>query len=391
MDPKTSPPTHIIPARRILAWALGCGAAVLIPLMAPGAASAFGTFSTLDGHPASGLVGQTAFGDLDGNGTLDIAAAADEQPGNAGDALLIYYGNGDGTLGVPLPIAAGDGPNGVAIGRFSGDRRPDVAVAAGEDNAISLLYTTKGGNFKHGPTLKTPANPFLLQAADLNRDGRTDLVSVNYFADAGAISVWLQRGDGGFAARHDYSASGAGFRGLAVGRLNADRRPDVAVLSYGDEVSVRLTNKNGTLGRKRVVHNPGFGGFSSLAIADFNRDGKGDLVAGDANKALHVRLGKGNGSFRRDQKIALTSGDPSGLTTGDFNQDGKADVGVSLYSPGRVVTLLGKGNGKFGPESAPYPAGSQGFSLGAGRLNADKGLDLVFGGRSTLDVFLNVP
>jgi hypothetical protein len=36
-------------------------------------------------------------------------------------------------------------------------------------------------------------------------------------------------------------------------------------------------------------------------------------------------------------------------------------------------------------------AASQGFWLGAARLNADKGLDLVFGGRTTLDVFLNVP
>ena len=392
MNPSTSPRKHTNAARRALAWALGCGAAVLTALIAPGAASAFGTFSADDSYSTSGLIGQAAFGDLDGNGTVDIAAAADEQPGDAGDGLIVYYGNGDGTLGTPLPISAGDDPSGVAIGRFSGDKRRDIAVANDGDNTISQLFVTKAGGFKHGPTLKAPARPFLLKAADLNRDGRTDLVSANAQDPAKAISVWLQRRGGGFAARHDYSASGSSFRGLAVARLNADRRPDVAVLDYGDEVSVHLTKRNGTLGPRRVVHNPGFGGSSDLAIADFNRDGKGDLVAGDTtNNALHVRLGKGNGRFRDDKEVSLSSADPSGLTTGDFNRDGKADIGIASYSPTRVVTVMGKGNGKFGPESSPYPAASQGFWLGAARLNADKGLDLVYGGRTTLDVFLNLP
>jgi hypothetical protein len=393
MNPNISSRLNTHAARRALAWALGCGVAVLVPLMAPGAASAFGTFSPKDTYATPGLVGQAAFGDLDGNGTMDVAATADEQPGDAGDGLYLYFGNGDGTLGVPLPIAAGDGPGGVAIGRFSGDGRRDVAVAS-EGDSISLLHTQQGGGFDHGPTLKTPAGPFLLQAADLNRDGRTDLVSVNYFADeAKAISIWLQRSGGGFAARRDYSASGSSFRGLAVGRINGDKRPDVAVLSQGDDVSVHLTKKDGTLGPKTVVRNPGFGGFADLAIADFDRDGKGDLVVGESapDNALHVRLGKGNGRFRRDHEIILAAGHASGLATGDFNRDGKADIGVAIYSPGRVVTLLGKGNGKFGPESAPLAAASQGFWLGAARLNADKGLDLVFGGRSAMDVFLNVP
>jgi hypothetical protein len=56
-----------------------------------------------------------------------------------------------------------------------------------------------------------------------------------------------------------------------------------------------------------------------------------------------------------------------------------------------MVTLRGKGNGKFGPESAPYTTVSNGFWLGAARLNADKGLDLVYGGRTSLEVFMNVP
>lgn len=379
-------------ARRALAWTLGCGAALLGPLMAPGAASAFGTFGALDSHPTPGLVSQAAFGDLDGDGAVDIAAAVDEQPGNAGDGVLVYSGNGDGTLGVPLPIAAGDGPDGVAIGRFSGDRRRDIAVSASADDTISLLYTKKNGIFKHGPTLNTPARPTFLAAADLNRDGRTDLISLNSAATTKPISTWLQRSGGGFGSRRDYSAYGTEWRGLAVGDLNGDKRPDVAVLSYLDDVSVRLTKRNGTLGRRTVVRNPGGGGWFDLAMADFNRDGKGDLVAGDmGSNALHVRLGKGNGRFKGDHEIPLAGAEPGALVTGDFNRDRKADIGIASYSPARVVTLPGKGNGKFGPESAPYPAASQGFWIGAARLNADKGPDLVFGGRTTLDVFMNQP
>jgi hypothetical protein len=391
MNPSTSPRKHTNAARRALAWALGCGAAVLVPLMAPVAASAFGTFSADDSYAAPGLIGQAAFGDLNGDGALDIAAAADEQPGDAGDGLIVYYGNGDGTLGTPLPIAAGDDPDGVAIGRFSGDRRRDIAVSAYMDNEISLLYRKKGGTFKHGPTLKATAGPTLLAGADLNRDGRTDLVSLNYGDSSAAISVWLQRSAGGFGARRDYPAPGSSFRGLAVGRLNADARPDVAVLSYEDDIAVRLTKRNGTLGPKRVTRDPGTAGYADLALADFNRDGKGDLVAGDLTNALHVRIGKGNGRFRDDTEIPLASAEPAAVASGDFNRDGKADIGIASYSPARVVMVPGKGNGKFGPESTPYPTPSNGFWLGAARLNADKGLDLVYGGRTTLDVFLNVP
>lgn len=375
--------------RRAFAWATGCAMAALVPLVAPGAASAFGTFGPVESHSVSGFVSHAAARDLDGNGTVDIAAS--NQASTNGDSLLVYFGNGDGTLAVPIPLGVGEEPSGIAIGRFDRDRRPDIAVANHADDTISFISWRKVGGFKHGPTLDTPHGPYLLAAADLNRDRRTDLVGINDL-DPGpkGLSVWLQRRRGGLGPRKDYRVPG-GVYGLAVGRLDADKRPDVATLNSDGDILVRLARRDGRLGRARLTHNPLTGSFYNMAVADLNRDGKGDVAVGDdVGGELRVRLGRGNGRFRSPETINVPDLF-AGLAAGDFDRDGKLDLAAGSYPPAGAVVVRGKGNGRFAAPSPAYPAGSLPFSLGTARLNADRGLDLILGGSDSLDIFLNQP
>src|SRR5215467_1631114 len=71
-----------------------------------------------------------------------------------------------------------------------------------------------------GPTnYATAATAWAVQTADVNNDGKLDVVTVN--RSAGTISVALGNGDGTFAAPRSFAA-GSYPRALAVADFNGD-------------------------------------------------------------------------------------------------------------------------------------------------------------------------
>jgi hypothetical protein len=103
-----------------------------------------------------------------------------------------------------------------------------------------------------------------LAMADLNGDGRPDLVSL-----VGTVSVLLNRGDGRFAPRRHYATGGAAS--LAIGDLNGDRRPDL-VTAYANTVSVFLNRGDGSFA-PRSDYAAG-AGPGSLSVAFLYLDGQ---------------------------------------------------------------------------------------------------------------------
>src|SRR5262249_23128954 len=147
------------------------------------------------------------------------------------------------------------------------------------------------------------ADPKAVAVADVNGDGAPDLITANYGAAYGTVSVLLGNGDGSF--QHQ--------QGLAIG--------------------------SNTL---------------SIAAVDVNGDGKPDLVtANSATNTVSVLLGNGDGTFQPQQTLDVGS-QPSSVVVADVNGDGKADLIVanrgSLATPGDTVSvLLGNGDGTFQP------------------------------------------
>ncbi|SOB78975.1 FG-GAP-like repeat-containing protein [Streptomyces sp. 1331.2] len=99
-----------------------------------------GTFQPNVFYPAGRLPGSVAVGDFTGSGRLDLVVA------NGANALALLRGNGDGTFQPPDFYPTGNGhfssPDAVAVGRFTGSGRLDVAVSHGLDDTVSVLLNT---------------------------------------------------------------------------------------------------------------------------------------------------------------------------------------------------------------------------------------------------------
>jgi hypothetical protein len=166
--------------------------------------------------------------------------------------------------------------------------------------------------------------------------------------------------------------------------INADGKLDLVVSHRADNsVYILLGNGDGTFQPAAKV-SIGEGIQGDVFVRDFNNDGKLDLfLPGSSNQAI-VLLGKGNGTFGspiNSSSFAVTGDYPRGWTVGDFNGDGKLDVASTDPSnsadSGAYIVLLGNGDGTFktgiaGPQILHYSRWCT-----VGDVNKDGKLDLI--------------
>src|SRR5262249_38143235 len=95
------------------------------------------------------------------------------------------------TINSPASIA---GPRLVGIG----GPRPDAV------NVTAEVVPVSQGTFgvTSTSTMACGAGPEYVTSADVNADGKRDLLSAN---NSGSVSVWLGNGSGGFGARSDFA------------------------------------------------------------------------------------------------------------------------------------------------------------------------------------------
>ncbi len=280
--------------------------------------------------------------DLNSDGKLDIAVASGFQY-----YISVLFGNGDGTFQAPVILFAGKDANGIAVGDLNGDGKPDIAVTNANPTGghLTILFNNGDGTFQPPVHLVTGNYPILLKIADVNGDGKGDLIVVDQGNQQphknGSMAVLLGHGDGTFDAAKLYPA-GELLQGFALGDFNGDGRLDVAVANTPagstGSIAVLLGNGDGTFQAPRFV-NGGSNPFK-IAVADFNHDGKQDLVVADSNTGFYAVLtGNGDGTF---QPPLLLSGPlySTDVAAGDLNGDGKPDfVGVVFGAEKAIVFL----------------------------------------------------
>jgi hypothetical protein len=383
---------------------------VLLNTTAPGAAPpSFAAQQTFDTPGTSSV---TAV-DVNGDGKADLIMA------NADNTVSVLPNTtvpGAATLsfGAQQIFATGVNPSSVTAADVNGDGKPDMIVANVNDSTVSVLLNTTTSNVPPGFGAQqsfasgsgTGPNPFSASAADINGDGKRDVIVANYTNNT--VSVLLNTTASGaatasFAAQQTF-ATGTQPRSVAIADINNDGKLDLIVANGQDNnVSVLFNTTVPGANTPTFAAQQTFaaGSFStSVTAVDVNGDGRADLIvtnlsASTVSVLLNTTVpGAATPSFAARQSFA-TGAFPYSVTTVDVNGDGLADLIVTNYTGGTVSVLLnttspGAATPSFAAQQT-FATGTNPASVVAADVNGDGKRDLIVAnrGNNTVSVLLN--
>ena len=136
--------------------------------------------------------------DLNGDGTPDAVVV------DASGRILVRQGRPDQPGSFEPPITANPGNPSRDVAVVSTGQGILLASVDASDPAVSLFASRDGGFVPVLPSLPTGMQPVQVLSADLDGNGRDDLVVRN--AGDGTLSLYLGDGQGGFLPRIDLPA-----------------------------------------------------------------------------------------------------------------------------------------------------------------------------------------
>ena len=281
-----------------------------------------------------------AFGDITGDGNLDIAAATWDRVSvvSAVNGSLEWY------------YAVAGRIYSVAVGDFDGDGVKDLA-AAGTADAVG----TPPNPGKTVWALRTVASPVWwefafgqygngMTLADITGDGALDAIAVASLDDW----VWVVDGVTGEEVWHWTGT--ANLYAVTTGDFDDDGVTDVAVAG-ADAMVTALDGKDGSIFWQATQPNEQLY-RKCLASADMNGDGHDDVIAGSDDGTIYVF--DGNSGTKADiiWSVPFGGGDAEEVEVADMNFTGPLDV-VAIVG-GRMVVL----DGSDGSELWTYDVGT---------------------------------
>ena len=284
-----------------------------------------GTFQPAQVYASQEIRGRMAVGDFFGKGRQDIAVAA-----FTSNDVEILPNNGNGTFGSPviLPMPSTfSAIRSITTANFFGNGHADLAVAGG-----------LGSN---------------------NVDSTTNPAGVALFKNDGAGHFTFAGQDNAVTTPDPGGGDGTGDtvnpEHVNVADLNGDGKPDLVLSLYDHNIDVFLNNGNGTFraGAGYTTETPGsVGGYPrGVAFADINHDGKVDIVSDNIGEptpidqavtepgSVSVLYGNGDGTFQAPVQYTPYSF-LGGIAVGDFNGDGWTDLAVAQNYTGHSVAVM---------------------------------------------------
>ena len=286
----------------------------------------------------------------------------------------IRAGPSAGFAFMPASFAVGDSPYSVAAADVNGDGRIDLISANIGANTLSVLTNNGSGNFALATSPSVGLQPGSVAAADVNGDGRADLISANSGFGANTLSVLTNNGSGNFALAATLAVSNRP-ESVAAADVNGDGSTDLISTGFGSHTLSVLTNSGG--GAFTLAASPNAGtNTSSVVAADVNGDGRTDLITANGNaNSLSVLTNNGTGGF-----VLATSPNfgtaPSSVVVADVNSDGRRDLISALVDANAVAVLTNNGSGSF-IYLESVSVGIAPYSVAAADVNGDGRVDVI--------------
>ena len=308
----------------------------------------------------------------------------------------------------------------INYGDIDSDGKPDMVVsekAASTTSYITIYRNTSAANgaitFATGVTYAVGSNVRNVAIGDLNADGKLDIACLN--RTAGTVSILINASTVGTITFNTPVAylvsSGPGGSGIAIGDLNRDGKPDIAVATgtttASDSIAV-LQNLNTTSGAAftsgsfaSYVNYYSGNAIEGLCMGDIDGDGFDDIVCSNNNNnniSVFRNTSIADGAISFAAKVSTGTGlNPLNISLGDVNADGKLDIAVANNATSGGISII-QNNSTPGVISL---ATDVIFSTGAnnnGRdaditdINGDGKLDVIvaIGNADSVSVFINI-
>ncbi|MCA9304770.1 MAG: VCBS repeat-containing protein [Phycisphaerales bacterium] len=340
-----------------------------------------GAFDTLVRYPTGYVPEGAAIGDLDGDGDLDMAA-------NYSQGVSVLLNNGDASFAPETPYGIEGTPSSfpirVAFGDLDGDGDLDMTVADGAHTDMFVFLNSGDGTFT-APNLYTTVTQMTeVELGDLDGDGDLDM-AVPTGSYGGDIALLFNNGNGSFSAPVSHEVGDDPYR-VSLGDLDSDGDLDMTVSTGGSNfIYVLFNNGNGVFGTAATYP---FSSTTNMSLGDFDADGDLDMAAVNHSlNGISVFLNNGNGAFASEILYPAGNG-ISRVSLGDLDLDGDLDIAVGAYigdsfESGTNV-LFNFGNGTFS-EPITFATGFERNSISLGDLDNDGDLDLVGADRTYID------
>jgi len=344
-----------------------------------------------------------AVGDINNDGYLDAVALATQN--SVLTAVLNLDGKMTDTTTVTKDTPAQ--PVALAVGDFLPSEGEEVAV--GTSDGHLTVYSSMFGS---STSYQLGGKVMALMAADLNSDSRDDIV---YLVKSENPLGMLMSTQSGLTTPQSVSAELGSPVSLAVGDLDADGDPDIAVASenrpytmhiiynqgsFSESKALTLSDLPGNLYAAPLLGGPGddllllyrqgnLGIFrhstfeevrmnttlqNAAAVGDIDGDMDTDFITADrANSLVHVWRNI-NGTFSIVHTHMMGS-NPTELVTADMDMDGDLDLLSANVAEGTVGIAYNTGDGRYAWYDAVYMKDVG--RITGGDFNGDGEMDIV--------------
>lgn len=311
-----------------------------------------GSFTEAKGSPffAGHLPNDMAIADFNNDNNNDIAFANHERK-----YLSVLFGKGDGSFTTssksPFPVEVLPHTHGVAAGDFNDDDRVDLVTDSWGNDRVEILFGDSLNVFATpGTFFKVGRHPYQrVRVADVNRDGEADIITTNL--EGNNATILLGNGKGNFfqPAGSPFACGDAPF-GVAIGDINGDGNPDLAIINSPASTGGNSKGANGLT----ILRGDGTGKFTMVkgspfdageipnrvAIGDINGDSINDIVTSDnGTNKIYVFLMNQKGVF--SQSSVAVGNHPKGVAVADLNHDGKGDIVVCNNADNSISIIMG--------------------------------------------------
>ncbi len=281
--------------------------------------------------------------DFNGDGFLDVAVSND-----APDRKLIYLNDGKGNFTIGSEFGLPQWPTrNISVADVNADGLPDIVLAnRGDSPTANYVCLNRGkGQFDANCIPFAPYPATTIFPADFNHDGVIDLVVPH--RDGGQSYVYLGSAAVAFSdeRRIPFGPPDATIRMAAAADVDADGVPDIVTIDENKGVSLYLGQKGHAFAAGISLADAKIVPYA-LAVADLNDDTKVDIIVGHVEAPTSVFMNDGTGRYPDLISFGDSKGTVYGFAVGDFDKDGKLDIAVARSDASNILYFGGKQKNK---------------------------------------------